>query len=809
MHGPKYMGGEALFHFYDDQGYGQVRMFLKFWRTPTTQPGKLLRATYAWAQFCAGVGWSILSKPETPLKYLESVWLASLRHYLASIRANIELTHPFLPEPQRENDVFLMDVAIRHAKFRPVELRRINYCRMFLNVVLLSDITTAGGDKIETAMYHGNPQESVSTTTHHEVTQSNPNGKAWKAWRKLMHLFCNRHTLKLKHDYLGAWLVPREQQRRQWPILYDPDGNHIYCQVPTGWTKHEMMYYDYDGSPSATVTNLPATAVPCDFSTTQHTIRVDRYEARQLAPAQPTSHSIQDLIQQLEPWEVHLLSGLEFLTSEQDVWQALASTACIFASDGSAPQGKGSFAWILSDLQGNRMARCSGPVFGHKIGSYRSEGYGILSVLRFLLRMKEIHTHPGDPRSHSLKSDSKSMIQVIHKHKGYAKIFPNATMASEWDVIAEILTTMKALTNEFTPELSHVKGHQDRDKPYDKLSLSAQLNVDADKLADEWIQAHPDYNHRTVPILPTAGSQLHVAGGTATHNLKLELKLARTEEDLKSHYCDKFEWEDSTFNDVDWSGHGRAIKYLDKHRKTLVKYLNSFTPVGVRVHRYDKKYPRECPSCNHPLEDSHHLIHCHRRKDRREKWYQAIFKYTTDSNTYLPLQELIMSAMRARLDDQPDTAIEVPHEVQQEAMAQSTIGWRHLFKGRLSKSWTARQDQHLDSLNQKSKDNNGDTWMAGLIEVMFQQYLELWAERNSDPHGKDWEASQAAKKRQAIREVTQLYEQYKDNIQAEDNWLFDLPLLERIQHPTAAIRQWINSWQTKIKESYQTRLETG
>ena len=80
----------------------------------------------------------------------------------------------------------------------------------------------------------------------------------------------------------------------------------------------------------------------------------------------------------------------------------------------------------------------------------------------------------------------------------------------------------------------------------------------------------------------------------------------------------------------------------------------------------------------------------------------------------------------------------------------------------------------------------------------------MWKARNADRHGNDWETTLAAQKRQAIREVTQIYEQYKDNIEAEHNWLFDVPLLTRIQQPTDSLRQWINSWHPLIKESYQT-----
>lgn len=699
-----------------------------------------------------------------------------------------------------------MDVAINHKSIKPCELRRINYCRLYLNVVLLSDICTAGGNRIDESMYWGNLQQTPSTCTHHAATQQNPNGKAWKAWRKLLHLFCRRSSRELKHQYLLSWTVPRAQQRRQWPVLYDQDSNQIFCKVDQGWTQHEMMYYHYDATPSQIVDEPPASAAPCDYSRNQHNIRMILFHDRDIPVTPPPPTSLQTVVPTLEPWESHLLSDLEWTVPETAVWQALRNSQCIFASDGSAPKSKGSFAWILSDDSGNRLVQCSGPVFGHRISSYRAEGYGILSVLRFLYHMHQIYSDSTGPKP-ELKSDSKSMIQVIHRHQGYAHIFPNATMASDWDVIAEITQTLKTLTDALTPTLSHIKGHQDRTKSYDKLPLRAQLNIDADKLAEQWLQQHQDFDHSQVPILPTSGCQLHLTPGTITHNLKQELVQARTANNLRKHLCKKFEWDDATFEDVDWTNHGIALKRLGKHRKTLVKYLHSFTPVGVRAHMYDKRYPPECPSCGFPQETTHHLIHCPKRKEQREQWYKAILDYTTKQHTYPPLQDLIMSAMRAQLDDQPDDSIDIPAEVQEAANAQAAIGWRQLFKGRLSKQWTLLQDRHLGS--QRTDQQNGDTWMAGLIQTMLQQWYNLWTVRNADRHGRDWRTTQASQHRQAIREVTQLYDQYKDNILDEHNWLFDTPLLTRIQQPTASLRQWINSWKHTMEESYQTRLETG
>ena len=49
---------------------------------------------------------------------------------------------------------------------------------------------------------------------------------------------------------------------------------------------------------------------------------------------------------------------------------------------------------MLSSANGDRLVQCSGPVFGYKPTSYRAEGYGLLFILRFLLRLEEYTMMP-------------------------------------------------------------------------------------------------------------------------------------------------------------------------------------------------------------------------------------------------------------------------------------------------------------------------------------------------------------------------------------------------------------------------------
>jgi hypothetical protein len=51
--GPMELGGANFWHLYDQQGIGQVQLFLKHWRTNSTA-GQLLRCLLHWAQYAVG-----------------------------------------------------------------------------------------------------------------------------------------------------------------------------------------------------------------------------------------------------------------------------------------------------------------------------------------------------------------------------------------------------------------------------------------------------------------------------------------------------------------------------------------------------------------------------------------------------------------------------------------------------------------------------------------------------------------------------------------------------------------------------------
>ena len=238
LFGPAYLGGASFFHLYDEQGYGQVSHFIKAWRSPNTHSGQILRVAVAWAQYCIGTSTPLFTDPAAPLPHLESAWLASLRNYLKDIQGWLELDQTYTPPLQRQQDQYIMDIAIQSKKFKPFQLRLLNYCRLYLRVITLADITNANGTHIPTTIIQGKATAINRNSQWCHVHQPRPGNRAWQEWRKFCRQISHRTTHQLNQP-LGSWTVPVSDIRRKWEYWHDPISDTLYHKRNDGtFTSH-------------------------------------------------------------------------------------------------------------------------------------------------------------------------------------------------------------------------------------------------------------------------------------------------------------------------------------------------------------------------------------------------------------------------------------------------------------------------------------------------------------------------------------------------------------------------------------------
>jgi hypothetical protein len=248
---------------------------------------------------------------------------------------------------------------------------------------------------------------------------------------------------------------------------------------------------------------------------------------------------------------------------------------------------------------------------------------------------------------------------------------------------------------------------------------------------------------------------------------------------------------------------------VQKHKKTLVQYVNDVHPVGKRVHMYDKKYPEGCPSCSAQVEDREHLWRCPAQS--REKWrkecYGNVLKTLNDQDTAPPLQELLLQALKCLMQEIPMDTMTVDPAVADVAAAQEEIGWHHILKGRFAKQWRVVQDKYIGKNSNKKR--TGSLWIIKVIEVWFTEWVSMWTLRNEDRHGRDSATRMQAEERQALRELRQFHEDNDGIVEHDLQWLFDVTLYEKMEWRTGVIRSWLNTWKPIVEKSYTTALETA
>jgi hypothetical protein len=131
LYGPHKFGGAEFRRLFVHQGIAQTKYFLRHWRFQSTV-GKLFQCSLSWFQLATGMSsYSILERTHVSLPHLESRWLASLRKFLETINASIQVDDPKIPPRQREGDAYLMDMILEANVFTDAEIRKLNYCRLY------------------------------------------------------------------------------------------------------------------------------------------------------------------------------------------------------------------------------------------------------------------------------------------------------------------------------------------------------------------------------------------------------------------------------------------------------------------------------------------------------------------------------------------------------------------------------------------------------------------------------------------------------------------------------------------------------
>ena len=386
-------------------------------------------------------------------------------------------------------------------------------------------------------------------------------------WRKANQLWSTQAG-DLRES-LGPWIVGIHRQRQKHGAYLQHDQLSEADSIL--WVRCDEMYlkctkefgnkWQYrESNTSCAWIELPRDATPADaqlIAPSTWTMEYASGAGMKFCPIRLESAStFADYIACTPDWEQELLHHTDMLEDPFSVSLALGHGVRA-VSDGSVREGNhGAFGWIVSTDQGDRVSKGMGPARGVQVDSYRAEAYGMLTVLVFLRRLAEFTDH-RQPWSGILATDSQSLLDAISEKTLpdsdsppiYGKVKDLRALdvrCAEWDLLSSILLELREYPN---LKLEYVAAHQDRKTSYERLSLMAQLNVDADDMATKFQEEFGD-SRPSVLLTSTAGVHLCTPAGTHTSNYNAVIRHQTTREPLWKTIQKRYRWTSRTMNSV-------------------------------------------------------------------------------------------------------------------------------------------------------------------------------------------------------------------------------------------------------------------
>jgi hypothetical protein len=510
-----------------------------------------------------------------------------------------------------------------------------------------------------------------------------------------------------------------------------------------------------------------------------------------------------EFIDTLPEWEQQLL---QFATLRHPPFALLnqlsnpAGDSILAVSDGSHVHDRIAFGWTIRNHAGLEVACSHGPGWGQG-SSHRAEGYGFLSVVLFITRITEFCMWQ-QPLSFQFFSDNNGLLSRVKQRVSYGDIlYPNETLRPDWDIVEQIASFIQSSIHTIT--IDHVKGHQDDDKAYEELSPEAQMNVDADELAGEYIHEH--FSPRPqAPMLPTTRCQLILRGTTVTsHYNTTIIRSASSTTYLSKLYEDK-DWDLSTQSQLHWPTFRSLIRRNTFRNVWMVKLVHDLLPFKSTTAKYSGSDDTFCPYCQASPDTFIHWLRCDHPD--RSTWRNLLRPALKPLERKHRLRPGILTFMTTQLEAWMTStpAAPCPTGFQSIYTSQLKIGWENLFRGFASTEWLRAQHEYTTTMN-LNRSHNPDSWLPTVLATLVDLLYQGWIDHNQKIYGKDKAEANLFERQNLERELRSLHT-YRLRVLSDDRdklFINDIPhFLNTVT--TAQLFNWLSIHKPAIHESVRT-----
>jgi hypothetical protein len=616
--GPFNRGGLGILDAYTHMGASKVDTLVSnIWKgTPT---GRLLELALEDLALEIGLQdpWQLHTLKQG-LKYATTPsWIRHLFEFTTTNNIYIHLNIPLFQTP-RTNDKTIMEAALQYT-LQPQLLKSINIVRMALQVVWLSDISSATGTHLDSRCFTLH-QKFPRRNNYRWPTQHYVTAKDWRIWRQWLHSLTvgNYHRLS---EPLGVWKVYDPDWIGLWDCFVNESEEELYIRneeentwrrhilIPTQRNRHYKRYfpeYLVLGNMNGTLNQLKRASFVVrrgyiEVTATDDQLRVRGRVVPDDSPWCNITASRESILQKitdiLTPVYLEATDNVDRLFHDFSTGQAVA------VSDGSyfTESNGAAAAWIIESNCRTQWIRGSMQTPGPPtdLSAYRSELTGLMAIS---VTVKILSAGLRSPNHMIIRCDGEAALRTLKLSKDDLN-----TTSPHSDLCSIIVDIWSSVQTEPFPV--HIQGHQDEITGR-SLSRLEVLNIMMDKLATLTASSLPNTGaHLTIKSigLPTVIYNEKVISGEVHKTLYSEMCTMKlytyVQQQLLKGRINMDQIEMAAFT----KARSMAPVYLNLF---ITKWISNTLATGMVMQKRKQRIFNRCPRCNQWGEDRLHVIIC-------------------------------------------------------------------------------------------------------------------------------------------------------------------------------------------------------
>ena len=696
------------------------------------------------------------------------------------------------PTIARKNDYSLMDKLIETNIHVDDDLQKINRCRIYLNVINLSDIVDGHGKRITTPiLQHRKDPERKSK--YEWPVQPYPSKSDWSAWDDAIHNVWTTSATFQIHQPLTTWInLPHFQT--DWK--FSPSTKMLYYNVSSIATQvyekklkqsRRSKEFQYEHTSTIHIDRIP--------SDNQIAI-VNRDNPK--IPILESIYPTEIIYVNSEQAQLHeeierFFDQVTIPKSSEKLVQDIINGDAIAVTDASVSPytgvGASSFVITSKDLQTSYSGSHGVPKGSEKMDSYRAELYGIFSILLTLHDI--INENRITSGTITIACDNKASLNNALTYRNRTSI----TQGS-FDILWAINDLMQDLPVKIIPQ--HVKAHQDQKKELNQLSLLETLNCIVDKKAGEYrqyIEDNSEYKYSKVHWF--SNWYCMIGNDRITANLEQKVNDWIYSKEMKKHLIHNKYYHKESFEYIDWLAVEKAANTLTNSRQIwLTKHISGFCATASKMKKRKLWDTELCPLCGLAKETSSHIIMCpdHRARAQYEKHLKKLDQYLESSHTHPSIRCTIISTLEENGSKNFLSNIP-PHEYNNEfsiaAQQQNKIGWLGMLNGHISTKWAEIQSRHFIDMFQNPP--SVQNWAKNVVLKMYDISYAMWTNRNDIVHENVEEQLNQRESKKLQKKIINIYNEGSAQVLDMHRYMLEDELENILNRTVVEKKYWLDT----------------